>query len=201
MISRDILSQIPTTHPDRIAIETGADSVSYFELTHASKALAVALQTKDPVEGSAVALCAAPSAETIAAVLAIHAAGKRWIPLELDSDEAQIHRTLTDTTPATIMLDPQGSELVHADADAIIHFSQFPGLVHTYFGQEPEGTAAACPAATPLTADATVPPTDANERRETNELNVRGTIDADTVDKIAAVLRLGGKIILPGNQG
>ena len=209
MICRDILNRIPATHSDRVAIESDACSVSYFELTHASKALAVALQAKDPIDGSAVALCAATSAETITAVLAIHAAGKQWVPLDLDSDEAQIHRTLHETTPATIMLDPQGSQLVHADDDAVIHFSQFPGLVHTYFGQEPENATEAFGASAVLPDEAThqvaemsakcgrtAPALEPNLANDIKELKVSGAINAYTADKIAAVLVAGGKIIL-----
>ncbi|HEY9279892.1 MAG TPA: AMP-binding protein [Eoetvoesiella sp.] len=128
----------PAARGEQIAIASDTEDVSYSELITATNALAVALQTKDPVPGSNVGLCADNSASAIVAMLAIQAAGKKWIVLSPQSTQAEIYQTLEATLPTTILVDDSADNLINADSDVKILFSQFAGLVQTYFGQTPE---------------------------------------------------------------
>ncbi len=176
---------------DQIAIVSSAEEVTYAELIAATNALAVALQTKDPVPGSNVAVCAVNSASTVLAILAIQAAGKTWVALDPQKAPPEIHRVLEATLPATIMVDEAGDAAVSADSDVKILFSQFSGLVETYFGQEPECNTHS-PVKPPYRSDALPSEKDGAKR----QMVVHSPIDQELGMRIMSCLAEGGQLVL-----
>ncbi|PLC55339.1 hypothetical protein CR155_03825 [Pollutimonas nitritireducens] len=136
-LTLEILEKLALQHGDDIAIEDASTQVSYSELVTAVNALAVALQSKDPVPGSRVGLCAANSMEYIVSMLAILAAGKTLVPMNCHGTSEQMLQILMDTHPGTVLVDDIGDALVKSEDDLKIPFSQFPGLVLTYRDQKP----------------------------------------------------------------
>jgi acyl-CoA synthetase (AMP-forming)/AMP-acid ligase II len=124
-------------HASRIAIESPQGRITYGELATTVRALAVALQFRDPDPGSRVGLCAANSADYIVGMLAILAAGKIWVPLNYRSTSSEIKRILDTTEPSIIIVDEIGDALIDSHASAKLSFSQFAGLIDTYRGDSP----------------------------------------------------------------
>ena len=139
-LSLEFLENMAQRHGDEVAIEDTSTQVSYSELVTAVNALAVALQSKDPVPGSRVGLCAANSMEYIVSMLAILAAGKIVVPMNCHGTSEQMLQILMDTHPSTVIVDDLGDALVKSDDELKIPFSQFPGLVLTYRDQKPSTT-------------------------------------------------------------
>jgi acyl-CoA synthetase (AMP-forming)/AMP-acid ligase II len=131
-LSLDFLKDLAQRHGDEVAIEFDADQVTYAELAVAVNALAVALQMKDPAPGSRVGLCAAHSLEYVVSIMAVSAAGKVLLPMNCHGTSEELYAILSETHPAAVIVDDLGDERIHSDPDLKIHFSQFPGLVHTY---------------------------------------------------------------------
>lgn len=136
MLTLDFLHSMTEQHGEKVAIEDTDSQVTYAELATAAKALAVALQMKDPTPGARVALCAANSLEYLVSVLAILEAGKILVPLNCESTTEQLHQLLNDTHPTAVIVDDKGDQLIHCDDELKINFSQFEGLVRTYRGHE-----------------------------------------------------------------
>ena len=132
----DFLQAFSRQHGDTIALRHDDIDVSYTELVTAVRALAVAIQTKDPTPGSRVALCAAPGLEYLVSVLAIQAAGKVLLPLDPQASTEALHDLLNAAVPAMLIGDDAGKALINADDDYMILFSQFEGLVRTYRDHE-----------------------------------------------------------------
>ena len=139
-LSLEFLENMALRHGDEVAIEDTSTQVSYSELITAVNALAVALQSKDPVPGSRVGLCAANSMEYIVSMLAILAAGKVLVPMNCHGTSEQMLQILMDTHPSTVIVDDLGDALVKSEDELKIPFSQFPGLVQTYRDQKPSTT-------------------------------------------------------------
>jgi len=138
MLTLDFWTNLVQQHGQEIALEDADTQVSYAELSVAVNALAVALQSKDPIPGSRVALCAEQSLEYLVSVLAILAAGKVLVPLNCHSSTEALHQMINDALCSTVIVDDTGHEKIRADDEFTIHFSQFEGLVRTYRDQKPD---------------------------------------------------------------
>ena len=134
-LSLNFLKDLAQRHGDEVAIEFDGDQATYTELAVAVNALAVALQMKDPTPGSRVGLCAAHSLEYVVSMMAVAAAGKVLLPMNRRGDWQDLHTLLNETHPSMIIVDDVGDKQIQSDPDLKIHFSQFPGLVHTYRDQ------------------------------------------------------------------
>lgn len=139
-LSLEFLENLAQQHGAEAAIEDTCTQVSYSELVIAVNALAVALQSKDPIPGSRVGLCAANSIEYVVSMLAILAAGKIVVPMNCHGTSDQLHQILMDTHPSAIIVDELGDALIKSEDELKIPFSQFPGLVLTYRDQKPATT-------------------------------------------------------------
>ena len=104
--------------PDRIAIDTPGDSITYNELARKVKALAGGLIALDAQLQSRVAICAGNSADHIIALLAILACGKSWVPLNPKSTRPEIRRIIDITEPSLIIFDEACANLL-VDAPGI----------------------------------------------------------------------------------
>lgn len=134
----DFLKKMADPFGEVVAIDDAGSEVSYTELVTAVNALAVALQANDPTPGSRVALCAANCPEYLVSVMAILAAGKVVLPLNIHGSGEEMFDILNATYPTAVIVDDAGDAVVPCDDDMKINFKQFEGLVLTYRGQEPE---------------------------------------------------------------
>ncbi len=138
MLPIDFFYRAAQLHATRTAIEGPEGRITYSELATAVRALAVALQSRDPSPGSRVALCAANSPNYIVGMLAILAAGKVWVPLNYRSTSSEIERILETTEPSVIMVDSVGDELIKSGASSKLSFSQFPALIDKHRAATPQ---------------------------------------------------------------
>lgn len=76
-----LLNQFRAT-PDAVAIDTGAETLTYGELDRASQALAARLLTHGVTPGSLVGLLTEPGADAVVSVVAVLRAGAGWVPLD-----------------------------------------------------------------------------------------------------------------------
>jgi len=130
------LDSIAEKFGEHIALDDGEIAVSYSELAVAVQAMSVALANMDPTPGSSVALCANYCHEYLVTVLAVQAAGKKLLPLSTHASTEELASVVNSALPTIIVVDDTGSALIPCDEDFKIRFSQFPGLVHTYRGEE-----------------------------------------------------------------
>ncbi|MFD8467966.1 amino acid adenylation domain-containing protein [Streptomyces cyaneofuscatus] len=68
--------------PDAVAIDTGAETLTYGELDRASHALAARLLAHGVTAGSLVGLLTEPGADAVVSVVAVLRAGAGWVPLD-----------------------------------------------------------------------------------------------------------------------
>ena len=130
------LDHIAEQFGDHIALDDTEIAVSYSELAVAVQAMSVALANLDPNPGSTVAICADYCHEYLVTVLAVQAAGKKLLPLSTGSTTEELAQIVNAMLPTAIIVDVKGDDLIPCDEDFKIHFSQFPGLVQTYRGDE-----------------------------------------------------------------
>lgn len=133
------LESIAQNFGEHIALDDDEIAVSYSELATAVQAMSVALANKDPNPGSTVAICADYCHEYLVAVLAVQAAGKKLLPLSTHATTQELADIVNTALPSAIIVDSRGDELIPCEEDFKIHFSQFPGLVLTYRGEEMPG--------------------------------------------------------------
>lgn len=114
--------------PQRIAIDAPGGCIRYDALARKVAALAAGLQALEPAVQSRVGICAGNSADHIAALLAVMASGKVWVPLNPKSTQSEVRRIIDATEPSIVLCDAGGAALVQGA----------PGI-HLVLG---EGTAA-----------------------------------------------------------
>ena len=112
--------------PDNIAIDAPEGTIRYQALAAQVAALAAALVALDPAPQSRVAICAKNSAEHIAALLAVLACGKVWVPLNPQSTRPEIRRIVDATEPSILVLDGACAELLDGAPGARIHTGMAP---------------------------------------------------------------------------
>lgn len=98
--------------PHRIAIDAPEGSICYADLAAQVAALATALVEIDPKPQSRVGICATSSADHIAALLAVLACGKVWVPLNPKSTQPELRRLVDATEPSILVLDPECAPLL-----------------------------------------------------------------------------------------
>ncbi|MCW5221382.1 class I adenylate-forming enzyme family protein [Verminephrobacter aporrectodeae] len=98
--------------PARVAIDAPEGSICYDALADRVAALAAGLTALDPTPQSRVGICAGNSAEHIAALLAVLACGKVWVPLNPKSTRSEIRRIVDVTEPSILVFDAACAELL-----------------------------------------------------------------------------------------
>ena len=98
--------------PDRIAIDAPEGAIRYDALAERVAALAAGLTALDPAPQSRVGICAGNSADHIAALLAVLACGKVWVPLNPKSTRPEIRRIIDATEPSILVFDTACTELL-----------------------------------------------------------------------------------------
>ena len=98
--------------PDRIAIDAHEGAIRYDALAARVTALAAGFTAIDPTPQSRVGICAGNSADHIAALLAVLACGKVWVPLNPKSTRPEIRRIIDATEPTLLVLDAACADLL-----------------------------------------------------------------------------------------
>lgn len=98
--------------PDRSAIDAPEGSIRYDALAARVAALAAGFTAIDPTPQSRVGICAGNSADHIAALLAVLACGKVWVPLNPKSTRPEIRRIIDATEPTLLVLDAACADLL-----------------------------------------------------------------------------------------
>lgn len=130
-------------------VDPSAGDVTYGALAATVDALAAAFQDLDATPGSRVGICARNTTEHLLALLAIHAAGKVWVPLNPRNGRAELDAMIAATTPSILVADASGVDrftptdaflVVAAAADHAAHGRQAPtvrGLIAERSGRKP----------------------------------------------------------------
>ncbi len=106
-------------------VDPSAGDMTYGALAAAVDALAAAFQNVDATPGSRVGLCARNTTEHLLALLATHAAGKVWVPLNPRNGRAELDTMIAATRPSIMVADafsvdrftPPAAPLVMAATD------------------------------------------------------------------------------------
>lgn len=101
----DFFYRAATLHSNKIAVRDKHNVLTYQELFHVVQHLAYQLQQADPQPGSRVGLCAENSIEYVAAMLAILAAAKVWVPLNAKGTQYELSSIIDTVTPSIVLVD------------------------------------------------------------------------------------------------
>ncbi|KRC27153.1 class I adenylate-forming enzyme family protein [Acidovorax sp. Root217] len=129
--------------PDRIAIDAPEGAIRYDALAARVAALAAGLTALDPLPQSRVGICAGNSADHIAALLAVLACGKVWVPLNPKSTRPEIRRIVDATEPSILVLDAACADLLEGAPGARVlaggdttSAATLAGLAQAYAGAQ-----------------------------------------------------------------
>ncbi|MFD3737853.1 amino acid adenylation domain-containing protein [Streptomyces sp. NPDC058629] len=89
--------------PDAVAVDTGAETLTYGELDHASHALAARLLAHGVTPGSLVGLLTEPGADAVVSVVAVLRAGAGWVPLDSGHPTARLADQLVRSGARTVL--------------------------------------------------------------------------------------------------
>ncbi len=103
--------------PERIAIDTPTERITYRDLAARVSAMAAGLLQCDPTPQSRVGICATNSAEHLIALLGVLACGKVWVPLNPKSTPTEIRR-ITDAIDASLLVVESGYDTLVTDERA-----------------------------------------------------------------------------------
>jgi fatty-acyl-CoA synthase len=120
--------------PDRIAIDAPEGAIRYDALATRVAALAAGFTALDPAPQSRVGICAGNSADHIAALLAVLACGKVWVPLNPKSTRPEIRRIVDATEPSILVLDAGCADLLEGAPGARVPTAGLAGLAAAHAG-------------------------------------------------------------------
>lgn len=112
MLPIDFFWRAALRWPDRIAIDAPEGVIRYDALAARVSALAAGFVALDPTPQSRVGICAGNSADHIAALLAVLASGKVWVPLNPKSTRPEIRRIVDATEPSIVVFDAACTDLL-----------------------------------------------------------------------------------------
>jgi acyl-CoA synthetase (AMP-forming)/AMP-acid ligase II len=120
--------------PDRIAIDAPEGAIRYDALAARVAALAAGFTAIDPAPQSRVGICAGNSAEHIAALLAVLACGKVWVPLNPKSTRPEIRRIIDATEPSILVLDAACADLLDGAPGTLLTAAGLADLAAAHAG-------------------------------------------------------------------
>lgn len=120
--------------PDRIAIDAPEGAIRYDALAARVAALAAGFTAIDPAPQSRVGICAGNSADHIAALLAVLACGKVWVPLNPKSTRPEIRRIIDATEPSILVLDAACADLLDGAPGTLLTTAGLSDLAATHAG-------------------------------------------------------------------
>lgn len=89
--------------PDAVAVDTGAETLTYAGLDRASHALAARLTAHGVTPGSLVGLLTEPGADAVVSVVAVLRAGAGWVPLDSGHPTARLADQLDRSGARTVL--------------------------------------------------------------------------------------------------
>ena len=98
--------------PDKIAVNSGDNSVAFSELDEFSNQLARVLKDKGVKRGERVAFCLHKSIKSIQTILGILKADAVYVPLDAKAPPARLKQVIADAQPAQIVCDDDTLPLV-----------------------------------------------------------------------------------------
>ncbi|MDP4077380.1 class I adenylate-forming enzyme family protein [Acidovorax sp. A1169] len=120
--------------PDRIAIDAPEGAIRYDALAARVAALAAGFTALDPAPQSRVGICVGNSADHIAALLAVLACGKVWVPLNPKSTRHEIRRIIDATEPSILVLDAACADLLDGAPGARVPTAGLADLAAVHAG-------------------------------------------------------------------
>jgi len=102
----DFFYRAARLYPQREALVSGREVLTYAELAGRVNAAACALQALDAQPGSRVGICAGNTVDHVVALLAVLAAGKVWVPLNWRNPAAELNRIIEFTAPSIVVAEP-----------------------------------------------------------------------------------------------
>ena len=106
--------------PEALAVACGTETLTYAELRRRADALAHRLRQTGVRRGDAVALCLAPSADMLVALLGILKAGAAYVPAPPDAGAIRIAKHISDSRARIVVSSAQHSALLPLDGLSII---------------------------------------------------------------------------------
>lgn len=99
----DLIREQAAIRPDVIAVECGAQRLTYAELDYRSDRLARVLSMLDIGTDSPVAVCVDRSVESAVALVGILKAGAAYLPLDPEAPEALLMRIIRESCPRALL--------------------------------------------------------------------------------------------------
>ncbi len=124
----DLINDTIATYPDRIALKTAAEQLTYRELERRVGQPARTLQHKGVKPGDTVALCLPRSVDFIVSLLAVLRLGAAYLPIEPDLPEQRIQAILDDAQAAFIILlnDHIGQYKTDCEQACVVELLNYP---------------------------------------------------------------------------
>ncbi|MBV8849805.1 MAG: AMP-binding protein [Methylobacteriaceae bacterium] len=107
MLPFDFFRRAARLWPDQPAVITDDETLTFAQLADRVLRLAALLVDLDAAPQTRVAVSARNSADHIAAILAVAAAGKIWVPINPRNGDTEIARGIEITAPSILLLDAQ----------------------------------------------------------------------------------------------
>ncbi|KAL0783337.1 hypothetical protein CaCOL14_001243 [Colletotrichum acutatum] len=99
-----LITTMSLAQPQREAVVSTADSLSYEELEHMSTALAVQLVNKGVLKGDKIPLCFEKSVWTVVAMLGVLKAGASFVPLDPSQPVSRLRKVVTQVKAETVLV-------------------------------------------------------------------------------------------------
>lgn len=112
------------THPDRIAVLSGDERLSYRQLEDRASGFASVLRSSGAGPGTLVALCLERCADLVAGMIAIAKCGAAYIPLDPAYPRARIVNIFEDAKPVAVLTSENLRPLLPQSGSAIICVEQ-----------------------------------------------------------------------------
>jgi acyl-CoA synthetase (AMP-forming)/AMP-acid ligase II len=146
MLPIDLLYRSAVRNPDKVAVETDYERLTYGELVRRVDAVAAGIQATDPTPGGRVAISAHNTVQHLIALLATLAAGRTWIALNPRNGRAELDAFLAAARPSLVIVDedclgrfsPTGAALIVGRTGAPSTAGDtLAGLVARFGGKRP----------------------------------------------------------------
>ncbi|SCX72523.1 class I adenylate-forming enzyme family protein [Variovorax sp. EL159] len=92
-------------YPDRVAVKSSEETITYRQLVHRVAASAAGIHAADPTYQARIAVGGANSVHHLVAILATLAAGNIWVPLNPRNGTPELLRMVEFTSPSLLLVD------------------------------------------------------------------------------------------------
>ena len=113
-------------HPDAVAVSASGGSATYRELEERANQVAASLASRRVGRGDLVAICAAPSFGSIAAILGIWKAGAAYVALHPGQPPVRLAGRLAETGARVCFVDDDFAGTSFSGGAEVLRLSSFP---------------------------------------------------------------------------